>query len=674
MNILNTGKKFLKSGFLPAMLILLASNVIITSIFLQFNNNYRLNLAGSGLKDETFNFNPIATSDDPTMTLFRWCFHKSGISFRGVSQGADYTLRLFISARDGTYEGRYLRAKIDRKKLFEGAIDIGWKWVEIKIPSSLIKSDRVWFLLYTKPFVLAKNAVRGVRVAEARLELEKKHGILIPSSRHIGNTTIFLFLYFLVFIAAGLKNRNLIIAESSIIILINAVLLTPLKDPLIRGMSWLIINAVLVLTVTLILKFMVPALTSSLKLPYQKADNNKVALLSALSLGIKSGLWFIPFTPSIDLVFHVHMLQKIFSGDFLNMSRAGNYNFPYPPGFYMLFEPFRFLTDDNFLLIRIGFAFFMAFVPLIIYLIALKLFKDRRAAFYALILSIVMPKDFYIYILGIISNGFGHFMMLLSVALTVLLYDRITELKTGFLLYIIYTLTALSHFGVMISFILLMLCFTAFLFAYEIKHHGKMKTAGKPLCPANPSLFKGGSLRIMTLLICALATAFFFYYIRLINPTLKNIASMLLANETDAQAKGVFWFSGHNLLKFLQNIIIKFGIFPFIAGIAAIIVRLRQKTKDYPDMLIFGWFTAFLIQWWLAMKESLMLRFELFALPLFAITAGWLFARMKKEIFFKITVAFCLVLSFYFIAVFYSDIDKIGSIIIPHKELHWILW
>lgn len=659
---------------LGLLALILVVNALLSSILLQFNNKYRLNLAGDGIQYESFNFYPLTIVDDPTMTPFKWCYHKSGIVFRGVARGTDYNLRLYIRARNDSPEGKYLRVHIADTKIFEGNTDLDWRWYEMKVPASLIKSDNILVLIYTKPQIIGKDTVRGLRVSRAELAIDKNHGFLVPSFSHIFNTTFFLILVFLILLVVQSKLRIILIIETFAILLINCLLLTHLKDPLIRGTGWLNINLILVLVVTLIIKFLLPFVVKSAKLPYVKGDNDKAAFFSAASLIIKSGLWFIPFTSSIDLIFHVHMMEKIFAGDFLNMSKAGDYRFPYPPAFYMLFEPFKSLTNDNLLLIKIGFAFLMAFIPILIYLIALKLFKDRRAALYALILAVVMPKDFYIYMLGIISNGFGHFMMLLSITLTILLYDRIREMKTGFLLFVVYTLTALSHFGAMISFILLMVFFFIFQFIYEAMHPVKLKSIKVTKIRANPILFRGSSPRMLTLLICALATAFFFYYIRLINPTLKNIAAMLLADEASTQTKGLLWFSSHNMLKFLQNIILKFGFLPFIAGIAAIILRMKQKPKITSDMLIFGWCTAFMIQWWLAMKESLMLRFELFAVPLFAITAGWLFSKMKKDIYFKATAVFCLMLSIYLMIIFYSDIQRIGSIIIPHKTLKWILW
>jgi len=652
-------------------------NLFICSIFYQFNNNYRLNIAGEGIEKETFNFHPLTTADEETMMRFRWCIHKSGLAFRGIAQGGNYTLRLFLKARDNSPEGKHLRVKIEKEKVFEGAIDLSWRWYEIKIPASLIKSDRLWPLIYTKPMIIGEGnsrIIQGLMVSRAELLIDKGHGLLVPSPRHLINSSIFLILCFILFFILKIRPVIMLIFGYSLSIIFGGMLLTPLKDPLIRGMNWLNINMILVIAVTLLIKTITPIIIKYAKLPYEKGDNNWVALFSALSIAFKSGLWFIPFTASIDMVFHVHMLEKVFDGDILNMSRAGNFRFPYPPGFYQILSPLKPFISDHLLLIKIGFTFFMALVPLLIYLISLKLFKDRRAARYALLLSIVMPKDFYIYMLGIISNGFGHFMMLLSVALTLLFYDRINELRPGFIIYISYCITALSHFGVMISFSVLMICLVFFLFLFEASRPSEPHTGRKRGFTINPVLFRGNSLRIFTLLILTLATAFFYYYIRLIIPTLKNIAAMLVANEAAAGTRGFFWLSSHNLLKFLQNIIVKFGFFPFIAGITAIMLRMKTKTRDYGDMFIFGWFAAFLIQWWLAMKESLMLRFELFALPLFAITAGWLFARMKSNIFFKITVIFCLILSLYLIIIFYADIQKIGSIIIPHKALKWVLW
>jgi hypothetical protein len=518
------------------------------------------------------------------------------------------------------------------------------------------------------------KTIRGLRVSRAELMIDKDHRLLAPSPRHLANTSIFLFLCFILFLILKLRPGIMLIFWYSLSIVFGGMLLTPLKDPLIRGMSWLNINMILVIAITLVIKMITPIIIKYVKLPYEKGDNNWIALFSSLSIAFKSGLWFIPFTASIDMVFHVHMLEKVFDGDLLNMSRAGNFRFPYPPTFYQILSPLKPLIGDHFMLIKIAFTFLMAFVPLIIYLISLKLFKDRRSARYALLLSIVMPKDFYIYMLGIISNGFGHFMMLLSVTLTILFYDRIGELKTGFIIYLSYCITILSHFGVMISFSVLMMCLVFFLFLFEASRPSEPQTGRKKGFSINPVLFRGNSLRIFTIMILALATAFFYYYIRLIIPTLKNIAAMMVVNETAAGTRGFFWLSSHNLLKFLQNIIVKFGFFPFITGITAIILRMKSKTRDYGDMFIFGWFTAFLIQWWLAMKENLMLRFELFALPLFAITAGWLFARMKAEKYFKAIIIFCLLLSVYLTISFYSDIEKIGSIIIPHKTLEWVLW
>jgi len=666
-----------KQKIVLQILLVLLFNIFLSSIFYQFNNNYRLNIAGDGIEKETFNFYPLTTADDETMTPFKWCFHKSGLVFRGVARSSNYTLRLFLRARNDTPDGKYFQVKIEKEKVFEGATDLSWRWYEIKIPAASITSDRLWVLIYTKPMIIGNgdsSIIRGIRVSMAELLIDKGRGLLVPSPRHLINSSIFLILCLILFFILNLKPATVLIFGYSLSAVFGGMLLTSLKDPLIRGMSWLNINMILVIAITLVIKMITPIIIKYVKLPYKKGDNNWIALFSALSIAFKSGLWFIPFTTSIDMVFHVHMLEKVFGGDILNMSRAGNFRFPYPPGFYQILSPLKPFISDHLLLIKIAFTFLMAFVPLIIYLISLKLFKDRRAARYALLLSIVMPKDFYIYMLGIISNGFGHFMMLLSVALTILFYDRIGELKTGFIIYLSYCITTLSHFGVMISFSVLMICTVLFLFLFEASRPTETIIVRKKGFSINPVLFRGNSLRIFTLLILALATAFFYYYIRLIIPTLKNIAAMLIANETAAGTRGFFWLSSHNLLKFFQNIIVKFGFFPFIAGITAIILRMKNKTRDYGDMFIFGWFTAFLIQWWLAMKESLMLRFELFAIPLFAIMAGWLFARMKSNIFFKVTVIFCLILSLYLIIIFYADIQKIGSIIIPHKALKWVLW
>jgi|GEM_PF-4029828 len=660
-------------------------HIAAAAIVYQHNNRYRLNLAGAGIESETFNFYPLTISDDETDTPFKWCYHKSGIVFRSIGRGADYILSLYLRGRTDTPEGRYLRIEVAEKVIFEGEITLDWEWYRVHVPEQLIKSDNLWVILYTKPRVLIRGGgnkmIRGIRVSQAELIMTETDAAITPSSRYLANSLIVLFLSFFVLYICGLRRWRLILPVFLLSFLFSCLMLTGLRDPLVRGVSWLIPNLIMVAILALMVKCVLKPFIEKYHLPFLEGDQNRVALVSTISLALKSGLWFIPLTPSIDLLFHIHMMEKVFKADFLNLSHAGGFHFPYPPGFYMLLYPLNFFIENHFLLIKVGFAFLSGCLPAMIYIMALKFFKDRRAAFYAMLIYVAMPLDFYIYLLGIIANGFGHFMMMLSVLVTALLYDRTDELKVRFLLFIIYAVTLVSHFGILISVFLLAALSTIFLFVKELldKRRGAAPTKSSLkdrsfMEKINPVIIDSPSLRILSILIAAGGAVFAVYYSAMLKATLRNIAEVIVHQDLSNRAAGLFNLSTHNMLKFCQNTIMKFGLFPFILAIVGIFYLLRRKEKSRADVFIFAWGFTFLIQWWLAVSGRLMLRFELFVFPLVALLSGYVLAKWRKPTLFKAIFIFCVILSLYLWITFNADIQKITSLIIPHKQLEWVLW
>lgn len=661
-------------------------HLTVNSIFYQFNNNLHFNISSHSIESETFNFYPLVTADDPTETPFRWCYHKSGIVFRGIAQGTDYKLRLFLRARRDNPEGRYLKVKIAYETVFEGDLTLNWEWYDVDIPERLISSDSLAAILYTKPLIIERGSrriVRGVRVAKAELIAEKSGSFLTPSSGHILNTLLLSGLLSLIFFVGGIGGKLLFLIILGLDLLISLVLFSGMRDMLIRSIPWLIYNALFVLLFALLLRLISPLILKKIDVGTEKKASRKIALVSSLSLLVKSGAWFIPFTQSIDFVFHQNMMAKILQKSILQLSHAGGLKFPYPPLYYMILYPFRELVGNDSLLMKIVFCFFIGLTPLLVYIITQKLFKNHRTSLTAMLIYVVLPKDFYIYLLGILANGFGHFMSLLAITATLLLIRKLNRPLPFITLTVIYTLTMVSHFGTLLSFIIFIVILFILLITKDIWNRKRLKEVSERAEPdernravklLTKQILRSGSSRVITVFFLSAGLAFFGYYIHLLKPTLRNIAKLLVRDDFSGDVHGFLWVSTLNLGKAAQNIIAKFGLLPFILALIGLALLLIRKKTDDKHLFIYAWFTAYLVQLALALKEIFFLRFELFLMPLVAVLAGFALTKFDNKYLTRITIALSLAISIYLWIMFNGNIHAITSLIIPHKTLAWILW
>ncbi|MBN2136133.1 MAG: hypothetical protein JW737_10405 [Acidobacteria bacterium] len=655
----------------------IAAHVLVTSVAYQFNNNYRLNLAANDVSNDTFNFYPLTTVDDPTETPFKWSMHKSGIAFKGIAGGTDYTFRILARARRYSDDEKYLKIMVGDKTVFEGLLTLDWDWYEIEISKEMVNAGEFAVTLYTKPQIIEKQnhrIIRGVRVSKVEL-ISHGSGFKIPAIDQIFKTGIIILLILLVAVIGRMKKNRFYILFGALEIILFIIMLTPLRDPFLRSTDLIIYDLLVVNLSALIVAFF--ARKVFLK-TIGKADINsegKIVLVSSLSLFAKSSLWFVPYTYSIDLVFHKNLYVEMFTESIFQLSHAGGLKFPYPPAFYVLLYPFNLVITNEALLIKIIFTFLFGFVPFLVYIIAYKFLGNHQNAFTAMLLYVCLPKTFYIYLLGIVANGFGHLAYILAVALIFVFYEKLDKIKNIIILTAAFTLVNLSHFGMFISFLIFIISISMALFIHEFRNKRIRDVSDKQGLAKINEIFKPyNSLRLFSIYIISAGISFFIYYIHLIGPTLKNIARLLTTQEAVSDGGGVFRISTHNLIKVGQNIIGKFGLFTFILGIVAVVLMFKAGKRSWQNALVFGWFAAYILQLYLALTEKLMLRFELFALPLFAVLAVYSLQRINKRWLTTSVIILTLIISLYLWITFNGDIGRLTALIIPHKNASWVIW
>jgi hypothetical protein len=263
---------------------------------------------------------------------------------------------------------------------------------------------------------------------------------------------------------------------------------------------------------------------------------------------------------------------------------------------------------------------------------------------------------------------------MLAVVLLFVFYEKLDKIKNIIILAAAFTLVNLSHFGMFISFLIFIVSISLALFIHEFRNK-RINDFGdkKGFIKFSTALRPYNSLRLFSIYIISAGISFFVYYIHLLGPTLKNIARLLI-NPIDAPSGDFFWISSHNLIKVGQNIIGKFGLFIFILGITAIVLMLKAGKRRWQNALVYGWFVAYLIQLYLALTEKLMLRFELFALPLFTILAVYTLRRINRRWLTAAVIIVTLILSLYLWVTFNGDLEKLTALIIPHKNASWVIW
>jgi len=119
-----------------------------------------------------------------------------------------------------------------------------------------------------------------------------------------------------------------------------------------------------------------------------------------------------------DAMFHAHRFMTVAAGNFFFTSIApGNYEFPYAVALYVAALPFRGLTADPVLLLRVVTTVADALAGILVYVIVARAWRDRLVAAMAVALFTFVPLAFDILGVGNLTNSFGNSLAIVAAAL-----------------------------------------------------------------------------------------------------------------------------------------------------------------------------------------------------------------------------------------------------------------
>jgi len=169
-------------------------------------------------------------------------------------------------------------------------------------------------------------------------------------------------------------------------------------------------------------------------------------------LGFKLLFVVHPSFISLDIGYHTRNLKKVLSGDLnlITVYPGDIYKIPYPPLFYMFVAPFTVFTAKFKLLLKIIFGVIEIVSPVLLGLIARKLFGGMKYAFWAFIAYNLIPFSYRCMSAGFIAEQFSQllFLALMLIILSIKEY----KLKHFVLLFLLIFALLMSHFGIVIKF------------------------------------------------------------------------------------------------------------------------------------------------------------------------------------------------------------------------------
>ncbi len=145
------------------------------------------------------------------------------------------------------------------------------------------------------------------------------------------------------------------------------------------------------------------------------------AVFTSMALLLKLLVLLHPDMPIGDAMFHAHRFQTVLGGTLLFTSVApGGYQFPYPPGLYVLSAVFASLVHRgaaDVSLLRIVVAAADAAAALVLYRVVVHGWGDRLAAAMAVALYHLTPIDFTVMTTANLTNAFAQSVGVVALAL-----------------------------------------------------------------------------------------------------------------------------------------------------------------------------------------------------------------------------------------------------------------
>jgi hypothetical protein len=340
--------------------------------------------------------------------------------------------------------------------------------------------------------------------------------------------------------------------------------------------------------------------------PFKNTAKFAIAFSAAVLL-VELLVLLHPNMPIGDALFHAHRFQDVLAGKVYFTSIApGNYQFPYPPGLYVLAMPFSGFVrrgPADMTLLRIIVCAADVLVGLLLYNLAARVRGDRLAGALAVATYHLIPLGFGVVAAGNLTNAFAQSLCVAAFALMASNIVRRERVSSIALLAIALTAAGLSHTSAF-AIASTAACIVALLFWIR----------------GGPAL-RSPALAVLAAALAAIAAAVAIYYAHFVDTyrtELARIGSETVAAAPDAGGRSI----GERLAAVPRYLNIYFGI-PALALTGWGVAELwRRGARDRITLSCAGWALACLLFFAIGILTPVDMRYYLAVIPAMAVTAA----------------------------------------------------
>jgi hypothetical protein len=153
-----------------------------------------------------------------------------------------------------------------------------------------------------------------------------------------------------------------------------------------------------------------------------------------------------PAKPPIDVVFQAHRFDAVLAGNyFFTQAMPGGVRFPYAIGLYLFAAPWARFTTDHALLLRVIVCAADAVAYVLLFWLAIRVWRDRAAAAVALLLAFALPIAFEVIGNANLTNEFGHAASTAALVIAAALPGARRPVQHAILLTAVCTLALIAH-------------------------------------------------------------------------------------------------------------------------------------------------------------------------------------------------------------------------------------
>lgn len=348
------------------------------------------------------------------------------------------------------------------------------------------------------------------------------------------------------------------------------------------------------------------------------------AVFAACALYLKLLVLLHPAKFIGDAMFHAHRFMTVAAGNFFFTSIApGNYEFPYAVALYVAALPFRGLTSDPVLLLRVVTTAADALASILVYAIVARAWRDRLVAAMAVALVTFVPLSFDILGVGNLTNSFGNSLAVVAAALVI---APAFDLAAPWLVALASVAVAAAFLAHTSTFALLFTILLLAAVAYRLF--------------GRPPLGRAAAAVLASLAIASVLSVGVYYrhfgkvyqaqYER-ISREVGHPQTALAAGE-GAAVRGLGSRTPRERLSRLPGYFLAYFGWPMLLLAATGLWRLaREGARDRPGLFVLAWLAACLLFLLLGIATPIDMRHYLAAIPAVAIVAalgaGWGWAR-----------------------------------------------